>query len=103
MFLFFLLNTSIVNFNSAFIKIPEADKNNDYFVVRTSIDGQNWIDTSRVSDAGYRSSHVDYLIDGRTEMSEIVYYQLTQVDFDGKRVTFDPVAVQFKNESGSFY
>jgi hypothetical protein len=80
-----------------------TEKNNDYFIIKKSIDGIEWNEIAREKGAGLSYSQLDYSIIDASEMAEVVYYELTQVDFDGKRVSFDPVAVQFKNESGSFY
>jgi hypothetical protein len=80
-----------------------TEKNNDYFIIKKSLDGIEWNQIERVLGAGTSFNQTDYEINDHSEMAEIVYYELTQVDFDGKRVTFDPVAVQFKKDSGSFY
>ena len=80
-----------------------TEKNNDYFSIKKSIDGIEWNEIARENGAGTSFSQNDYLINDNSEMAEIVYYQLSQVDFDGKRVTFDPVSVRFTNEVGQFY
>ena len=80
-----------------------TEKNNDYFIIKKSIDGIEWNEIARENGAGTSFSQNDYLINDNSEMAEIVYYQLSQVDFDGKRVTFDPVSVRFTNEVGQFY
>ena len=92
-------NNNSVNVNWSTL----TEKNNDYFIIKKSLDGIEWNQIARVQGAGLSVSQIDYLVNDNSEMAEIVYYELTQVDFDGKRVTFDPVAVQFKNETGSFY
>ncbi len=80
-----------------------TEKNNDYFIIKKSMDGIEWNEIARENGAGTSFSQNDYLINDNSEMAEIVYYQLSQVDFDGKRITFDPVSVRFTNQVGQFY
>lgn len=60
-----------------------SEKNNDYFQIKHSIDGQNWQTIGEIKGAGtttskqyYSSMHNDY-------PSKINYYRLIQVDYDG--------------------
>jgi len=87
--------------NIGWITLTEI--NNDYFIIKKSIDGTEWVEIGREDGAGTSHSQIDYLVNDHSEMAEIVYYQLSQVDYDGKKVVFDPVSVQFKKESGVFY
>lgn len=80
-----------------------SERNNDYFIVKKSIDGIDWNEIARVNGAGNSLSKIAYFINDNSEMSEVVYYQLSQVDFDGNQVTFDPVSVRFSIEQGAFY
>lgn len=80
-----------------------TERNNDYFIIKKSIDGIEWNEIIRENGAGTSHSQIDYSVSDHLEMAKIVYYQLTQVDFDGKRISFDPVSVRFKNESKEFY
>lgn len=80
-----------------------TERNSDYFIVKKSLDGYEWNEIDRVKSGGTTFKQTDYSLYDNSEMDEIVYYQLSQVDFDGKKVVFDPVSVQFKKEKGEFF
>ena len=85
------------------MSLSSLPSSTNYFIIKKSTDGIEWNEIARENGAGTSFSQNDYLINDNSEMAEIVYYQLSQVDFDGKRVTFDPVSVRFTNEVGQFY
>jgi hypothetical protein len=73
-----------------------TEKNNDYFIIKKSIDGIEWKEIAREKGAGVSLSQIDYSINDRSEMAEIVYYELTQVDFDGKFTVADLISVAYR-------
>ena len=65
-----------------------TEKNNDYFLLEGSSNGESWETLSKVSGHG-TSSFVRYNQTHIESFSGINYYRLTQVDFDGVRTTSD--------------
>jgi len=72
-----------------------SELNNDYFEILKSTDGINWIllDTIKGNGTTTQESRYRY-IDYNLKISEIVYYKLRQVDFDGASETFGPISLQ---------
>lgn len=60
-----------------------AEVNNDYFIIEKSTDGDNWEEIIVMSGMGHSSSPTDYSAIDMDGCSDICYYRLTQVDFDG--------------------
>ena len=71
-----------------------SEENNDYFIIEKSLNNIDYEEVTRVNGAGNSQDILDYSILDRTVGGEINYYRLTQVDFDGERVTFPKIAVQ---------
>lgn len=80
-----------------------TERNNDYFIVKKSINGIDWNEIANIDGAGMSFSQIDYSVIDRTEMTPIVYYRLTQVDTDGKQTIYDPVSVRFNHTDGTFF
>ena len=71
-----------------------SERNNDYFGVEVSADGQAFRPVARVAGRGIATAPTDYeLLDPALLRyhAEVVYYRLRQVDRDGT-ATFSPVA-----------
>lgn len=68
-----------------------SEQKSDYFTLERSRDGQNWSVVEKVIGAGTTNSTNYYAVNDNafTEM----YYRLTQTDFDGNEVIFDPIHV----------
>lgn len=60
-----------------------SEKNNDYFQIEHSIDGQNWQKIGEIKGAGTTTSNQYYSATHKDYPSEINYYRLIQVDYDG--------------------
>jgi len=58
--------------------------NNDYFILNKSTDGIEWHEIDRVDGAGNSSEKIDYSLYDYEINAGVAYYQLIQVDFDGK-------------------
>lgn len=80
-----------------------TERNNDYFIVKKSVDGIDWNEIQRVQGAGISFLQTDYSIVDRTEMASIVYYRLIQVDTDGKSTVYDPISVRFHDFEDTFF
>ena len=77
-----------------------SELNSDYFVLERSRDGIHWKEITELKAAGTsnkenRYTHYD-LGAGRYFEG---YYQLTQVDYDGKFKIYDPISVQCNKEA----
>lgn len=76
-----------------------TEKNNDYFVIEKSYDGIYFNEIDKVKGAGTSSTKTTYqFTDRNNDLHERIYYQLKQVDYDGKESTSSIVAVKFKSE-----
>jgi hypothetical protein len=62
--------------------VTASETNNNYFVVEKSRDGKDWIEASKIDGAGNSSHEIRY---DYTEpaSSQLMYYRLKQIDFDG--------------------
>ena len=61
-----------------------SENNNNYFIIEKSRDAVNWIDLELVKGAGNSSTVKEYSLADQKVSSEILYYRLSQVDYDGK-------------------
>lgn len=60
-----------------------SERNNDYFIVEHSTDGNIWNHIGEVNGAGNTNSKQNYSIIDLDFPSKINYYRLKQVDYDG--------------------
>lgn len=74
-----------------------SEKDNDYFSIETSIDGNSWIPLDTIFGAGNSSTYNAYKIFSYAERDN-QYYRLSQTDYDGTKVQFDPVLSQCEND-----
>lgn len=84
------LPVELVNFSVAFDKNAVhlswqtlSEKNNDYFTVQRSTNGQNWQNISRTEGAGNSDSILSYKETDKQYLTGTSYYRLQQTDFDG--------------------
>lgn len=80
-----------------------SEINNDYFEILRSVDGKNWDAIIRLNGAGNSKSLINYSAQDDHPQRGVNYYQLKQVDFDGKSTLSEIRAVEVKNVSISFY
>jgi hypothetical protein len=72
-----------------------SETNNDYFSILRSYDAISWANIGQVQGQGNSSTSVNYsYIDNSASTNGTVYYKIQQVDFDGTKTSFDPMAVQ---------
>ena len=77
-----------------------SESNSDYFVLERSRDGIHWTEIAELKAAGTsnKENHYTHYDLGAGRYFE-GYYQLTQVDYDGKFKIYDPVSVQCNKEA----
>jgi hypothetical protein len=76
-----------------------SELNNNYFEVQSSPDGKTWTNVGKkVAGQGTKSTRTDYQLLDSTPFVGTSYYQLHQVDFDGKDSFSKVVQVNFKYE-----
>jgi hypothetical protein len=59
--------------------------NNDIFIIERSGDGKNWENLTAVKGAGTTNKLVDYHVTDESPLSQMSYYRLSQIDYDGSR------------------
>ncbi|MDD3687770.1 MAG: T9SS type A sorting domain-containing protein [Bacteroidales bacterium] len=70
-----------------------SEKNNDYFTIYRSIDGENWEEVSRIEGAGNSNIVKNYNFIDNNPVNGTSYYKLRQTDFDGRYEEFEIVSV----------
>lgn len=77
-----------------------SERNNDYFTIERSTDGQNWVAISTIQGAGNSSTLTSYsAFDLKPEIGEN-YYRLSQTDYDATITLFKELAfVVFENSA----
>jgi hypothetical protein len=61
-----------------------SEINNDYFVVESSVNGADFEPIARIQGAGNSNTVISYEYNDIRNITDIVYYRLKQVDFDGR-------------------
>lgn len=85
-------NTVVVDWATA------SQKNNDYFNIERSLDGNTFENLAEVDGLGNSQSYKAYQWIDENPQSGISYYRLRQTDFDGKYEVFLPVSVKYLPE-----
>ena len=70
-----------------------SEYNNDYFYIERSTDGYKWDKISETDATGNSNQKIEYMTFDTNPTKGIIYYRLTQVDYDGLQETFNPIAV----------
>lgn len=96
------LTTFTGEFRKRFVDLnweTQTEFNNDYFILDRSIDGIGWESIRTIDGAGNSMTPLHYnLRDYDVEASGVYYYRLTQVDYDGKRKGYLPIAVNVEGD-----
>jgi Secretion system C-terminal sorting domain len=70
-----------------------SEKDNDYFTIERSIDGENWTAIQEIDGAGNSTNLLNYATTDIVSEKGIFYYRLKQTDFDGAYTYSDIRAV----------
>jgi len=73
-----------------------TELNNDYFTVERSYNARDFTEIAIINGAGNSSSVTKYSITDYPPLSGLVYYRLTQTDFDGQFETFDLISTKYE-------
>jgi hypothetical protein len=87
-------NESEIEFNWT----TATEKNNAYFEIESSLDGNNWKSIAQITGSGNSKQEVRYSYRYNIVSDEKLYYKLNQVDFDGIKQSFKTV---YPNCSGN--
>lgn len=71
-----------------------SEINNSHFIVQRSLNSLHYSDLVTVDGAGNSNMALNYSVADESPVNGINYYRLCQVDLDGMRTYFDPVAVR---------
>ena len=77
----------------------EVEKENAFFILERSDDGENWIDIKHIAGAGNNVGLKKYSYKDDYKTNELKYYRLTQVDVDGNSKTFKLIFSSCYNNS----
>jgi hypothetical protein len=83
--------------------VTNSEYNNDFFLLEKSLDGDQWTEINRQSSKGSGADLKRYLFNDFSENAAVVYYRLTQQDFDGNSETFPLVSVRCNYKEGTYY
>ena len=71
-----------------------SEINNDFFLLKRSIDGKTFENIAKVQGAGNSTVPLAYSFeDLSTKSNTTLYYQLQQIDFDGSITSYGPIAL----------
>ncbi len=74
--------------------VTASEINNDYFIIERSFDAINWNEVHREVGAGNSNTTLFYSwTDSEILAEKVIYYRLTQFDFNGQFETFEIVSV----------
>ena len=72
-----------------------SERDNDYFILEGSKDGQNFSEIAIIDGSGNTSSETFYQFeDYYFEINSNYYYRISQVDFNGQKETFNTIAIK---------
>ncbi|MBT6029317.1 MAG: T9SS type A sorting domain-containing protein [Crocinitomicaceae bacterium] len=75
-----------------------SERNNDYFEVLKSTDGQNYESIGQVPGAGNSAILSEYSFTDYNATAGTIYYKLRQTDYDGNSEVFGPTAVTIEDD-----
>ena len=76
-----------------------SEKNNAYFIIEKSKDGNLFIEVCKVEGAGNSSESLFYQCTDQSDKNGLYFYRLKQVDFDGKFTYSDLIASNCGHET----
>lgn len=78
-----------------------SEVSNDYFAIERSADMSNWSVVHTQSGSGNSNQARTYQGQDASPENGLMYYRLSQTDFDGTREVFDPIAIEFRAGAGA--
>lgn len=79
-----------------------SEVNNDYFIIKKSVDGINWNKMTEVKGAGNSSNIINYkYLDYYFKNDEYNYYRLSQIDFSGEEKIFNIIVIDNNNNNNN--
>ncbi len=79
--------------------ITATEKNNDYFLIEKSSNGNDWQYVSKIKGHGTSETTNNYLHFDKSNNYELTYYRLSQVDFGGQTTIFKFIDIDCKQNS----
>ena len=73
--------------------------NNDYFIIEKSLDAYEWEFVAELQGAGNTNTQMNYSFTDYNSYSNLSYYRLRQIDYDGNLKIFYPVSANCNNSS----
>jgi predicted outer membrane repeat protein len=83
--------------------VTNSEYNNDYFLLEKSLDGQTWTEINRQNSLGSGGDLKNYHFNDYGENAAVVYYRLSQKDFDGNHETFPIISLRCNYQEGELY
>jgi hypothetical protein len=77
-----------------------SEKDNDFFTIERSVDGENWAAIQEIDGAGNSTNLLNYATTDVVSEKGIFYYRLKQTDFDGA-YTYSDIRAVVVNQSSS--
>lgn len=93
--------TASCNANRVVSWATASELNNDYFILERSRNGEEWEEIATIDGQGntqttHNYSYTDNISNG------VVYYQLRQIDYDGKETIYGPISSSCEKEENSW-
>jgi hypothetical protein len=80
----------------------QTEINNDYFVIEKSNDAIQFFELTTTQGAGNSNDINNYIVVDNNTTTNVVYYRLKQVDFNGETTYHYPVSIHCQNNSNSY-
>lgn len=75
-----------------------TELNNDFFTIERSLDGNNFVEVANIAGRGTTNDLSEYSFSDKLFYEGLVYYRLSQTDFDGTYEILGTVIVSLRNE-----
>jgi hypothetical protein len=79
-----------------------SEHNNDYYLIEKSTNGYEYTNIGKVAGAGNSNLISNYRFEDNGSNGKLVYYRLSQVDFDGKKNELGVVTVSCKGNADTW-
>jgi len=74
-----------------------SEMNNDYFIIERSLDGEKFDEIASIEGSGNSNILLSYEFVDKQKLNGVVYYRLTQFDYDGKSTVFNMISINLDN------